>query len=61
MNTKTHFNDNGTVTFMPIRMLQLERDKSIGDPKVDRIIIPNIPLVVSTAYSYRYYMKSNMK
>lgn len=47
INTNPVFNDNGTLTFMPRRLLKFMPELSVGDPKVDRVICPNIPLLVS--------------
>lgn len=41
------FNDNGTISYTQRRYIEFMRDLSIGDPAVDTIISPNIPLVVS--------------
>ena len=35
------------MTFQPRRYLKFQREMSVGDPKEDRIISPNIPLLVS--------------
>ncbi|XP_005181047.1 scavenger receptor class B member 1 [Musca domestica] len=42
-NHNVTFNDNDTITFMPRREVKFIREKSIGDPKDDHIIAPNIP------------------
>lgn len=48
-NTEAQFNENGTLTFRPRRNITLALDKSIGDPRVDWIISPNIPLLGITS------------
>ncbi|XP_061396043.1 scavenger receptor class B member 1-like, partial [Musca vetustissima] len=42
-NHNVTFNDNGTITYMPRREVKFIRAKSIGDPKDDYIVAPNIP------------------
>lgn len=46
-NINSTFNDNGTISYTQRRYIEFIRDLSIGDPHVDTIISPNIPLVVS--------------
>lgn len=44
-NTNATFNDDGTVTFNPIRTIKFDEKRSPRNPFTDRIIVPNIPLV----------------
>ncbi|KAF5300480.1 hypothetical protein FQA39_LY02279 [Lamprigera yunnana] len=44
-NVNSTFNDNGTITFTPKRKLEFVREHSIGDPFVDRLLLPNVPLL----------------
>lgn len=46
-NADAQFNDNGTITFVQLRGLEFVPELSVGDPNVDWLISPNIPLVVS--------------
>lgn len=47
-NQNATFNDtDGTVTYNPHRDLIFIPEMSVGDPKIDRMITTNIPLVVS--------------
>lgn len=47
-NNNATFGDDGTVTYNPRREYIVDPENSIGDPKLDRIIVPNIPLLVNT-------------
>ncbi|XP_063909506.1 lysosome membrane protein 2 [Zophobas morio] len=49
LNNNATFNEDGTMTFQPRRYLKFQREMSVGDPKEDRIISPNIPLLGITA------------
>jgi hypothetical protein len=49
-NTNCTFNSNDTITYIPRRKLHFELSSSVGDPETDRIIIPNIPLLVNNYY-----------
>ncbi|XP_044258717.1 scavenger receptor class B member 1-like isoform X1 [Tribolium madens] len=49
LNKNATFNPNGTMTFEPKRYLKFRPDMSIGNPDVDWIISPNIPLLGITA------------
>ncbi|KAK9882844.1 hypothetical protein WA026_023543 [Henosepilachna vigintioctopunctata] len=49
LHTNTTFHPNGTISFIPVRHLKFIRERSVGDPEVDRLITPNIPLVGMTA------------
>lgn len=53
-NHNVTFNANNTVTYTPRRVVKFIRKKSIGDPKVDKIVAPNIPYmgVTSAASSF---------
>lgn len=44
------FNDNGTITYTQRRYIEFIPELSVGDPKIDSIISPNIPLVVSETF-----------
>ena len=48
-NHNVTFNANNTVTYTPRRVVKFIREKSIGDPKVDKIIAPNIPYMGVTS------------
>lgn len=48
-NHNVTFNDNNTVTYTPRRTVKFVREKSVGDPKVDKIIAPNIPYMGVTS------------
>lgn len=39
------FNENGTVTYIPVRRTIPVPEMSIGDPQKDIVTIPNIPLI----------------
>lgn len=41
----TYNENNNTITFIPKREYVLALERSVGDPKVDRIRAPNIPLM----------------
>lgn len=49
-NLDGEFFDNGTVAYRQKRYIEFMPDMSIGDPKVDWLISPNIPLVVSVKF-----------
>lgn len=51
-NNNASFNDDGTVTFVPMREYQTDLENSASNAKLDRIIIPNIPLLVSLFLIY---------
>ncbi|KAJ8953747.1 hypothetical protein NQ318_015403, partial [Aromia moschata] len=44
-NNNATFNDDGTVTYIPKRVFVVDLENSIGDPKIDRVVVPNIPLL----------------
>lgn len=48
-NNDVTFNANGTVTYTPRRQVMFVPERSIGDPKVDHVIAPNIPYMGATA------------
>lgn len=48
-NNDAVFNDNDTVTFKPSRRVEFRREMSVGDPKVDMVIAPNIPYMGVTS------------
>lgn len=48
-NNDAVFNDNDTVTFKPRRQVEFRREMSVGDPKVDMVIAPNIPYMGVTS------------
>ncbi|XP_046804863.1 scavenger receptor class B member 1 [Lucilia cuprina] len=48
-NHNVTFNANNTVTYTPRRIVKFLREKSVGDPKVDKIIAPNIPYMGVTS------------
>lgn len=54
VNTNASFNSDGTLSFVPERSFVLDYAHSVGNAKVDRIIIPNIPLIVSILETYLY-------
>lgn len=44
------FNENGTLSYLPVRTVKFIPERSIGDPKKDIVTVPNIPLLgISTA------------
>lgn len=46
------FNENGTVSYFPVRRVIPIPERSIGDPLKDIIVAPNLPLLgLSTAIS----------
>lgn len=46
-NQNATFNDtDGTVTYQPHREIIFAPEKSVGDPKTDRVVTTNIALVV---------------
>ncbi|XP_035775238.1 scavenger receptor class B member 1-like isoform X1 [Anopheles albimanus] len=47
------FNPNGTLSFVPVRRQVFVPERSIGDPKEDRIMIPNIALLGVSSAAYR--------
>ncbi|XP_055588278.1 scavenger receptor class B member 1 [Uranotaenia lowii] len=47
------FNPNGTLSFTPVRRQVFVPERSIGDPKNDRIIVPNIVLLGLSSAAYR--------
>ncbi|KAJ8978408.1 hypothetical protein NQ317_008483 [Molorchus minor] len=49
-NNNASFGDDGTVTFFPRRKFEIDRERSVGDAKVDRIIVPNVPLIGIQAF-----------
>lgn len=48
------FNANNTVTYTPRRTVKFIRERSVGDPKVDRIVAPNIPYMGVTSAASRF-------
>ncbi|XP_017478631.1 PREDICTED: lysosome membrane protein 2-like, partial [Rhagoletis zephyria] len=56
-NQNVLFNDNNTVTFTPVRSVRFIRERSIGDPLVDKIVAPNIPFmgILSAAAGYSFF------
>jgi hypothetical protein len=46
-NTNVTFNANDTVTYVPKRRVQAEPEMSLRDAHADRIIVPNVALLVS--------------
>ncbi|KAJ8935840.1 hypothetical protein NQ314_012618, partial [Rhamnusium bicolor] len=44
-NNNATFNDDGTVTYSPRREFIVDLANSVGDAKIDRIIVPNVPLI----------------
>ncbi|KAK5649342.1 hypothetical protein RI129_000371 [Pyrocoelia pectoralis] len=51
-NTNVTFNDNGTISFTPKRRLDFVREYSLGNPDVDRLLLPNLALLgISSALS----------
>lgn len=53
-NNNVTFNANNTVTYTPRRVVKFIREKSVGDPKVDKIIAPNIPYMGVTSAASAY-------
>lgn len=47
-NVNTSFNTNGTLVFQPKRLVEFIPERSVGNPDVDVIMSPNIPLLVRT-------------
>uniref|UniRef100_A0A182IB07 Uncharacterized protein n=1 Tax=Anopheles arabiensis TaxID=7173 RepID=A0A182IB07_ANOAR len=47
------FNQNGTLSFVPVRRQVFVPERSVGDPKQDRIMIPNIALLGVSSAAYR--------
>ncbi|KAK4881445.1 hypothetical protein RN001_004764, partial [Aquatica leii] len=48
-NDNVTFNDNGTITFIPKRRLTFVPELSVGDPFIDSLLLPNVPLLGITA------------
>ncbi|KAG5899426.1 hypothetical protein JTB14_033618 [Gonioctena quinquepunctata] len=44
-NNNATFHDDGTVTYVPRRDFITDEDNSVGNAKIDRIIVPNLPLI----------------
>ncbi|KAG4067259.1 hypothetical protein HA402_000250, partial [Bradysia odoriphaga] len=42
-HTNYTFNSNGTLTYFPKRTVKFVPERSIGDPKIDIVTVPNIP------------------
>ncbi|XP_018319313.1 scavenger receptor class B member 1 [Agrilus planipennis] len=59
-NTQPKFNDNGTLTFIPVRYLEFIPELSVADPKTEMIVCPNIPLLGITAALQNYSMFVNL-
>ncbi|XP_060526556.1 lysosome membrane protein 2-like [Cylas formicarius] len=49
-NNATFDEDRGTVTYKPHREVVLDHERSVGDPKTDKLITPNIPLLGLQSY-----------
>ncbi|KAF2893100.1 hypothetical protein ILUMI_13073 [Ignelater luminosus] len=49
ININATFNKNGSLTFVPRRLLHFMPEYSVGDPDVDTVVSPNIPLLGITA------------
>ncbi|KAJ8917223.1 hypothetical protein NQ315_012715 [Exocentrus adspersus] len=49
-NNNATFADDGTVTYTPRREFIQDPENSVGDPKVARLTVPNIPLLGIQAY-----------
>ncbi|KAH8247097.1 hypothetical protein KR032_009197, partial [Drosophila birchii] len=56
----TYNENNNTITFTPKREYILALDRSIGDPKVDRIRAPNIPLMGVTTLASSMSMLASL-
>lgn len=56
-NQNVLFNVNKTVTFTPKRSVRFVRERSVGDPTIDKIMAPNIPYlgVMSAASDYSIF------
>ncbi|XP_054726969.1 scavenger receptor class B member 1 [Anastrepha obliqua] len=56
-NQNVLFNGNNTVTYTPQRSVRFVRERSVGDPLVDKIVAPNIPYlgVISAAAGYSFF------
>lgn len=59
-NVNITFNSNNTVTFTPLRTLHFEPELSVGDPKVDTLIVTNIPLLGITSMLHRSSLAMNL-
>lgn len=46
LNENATFNDDGTMTYNPKRICVFDRELSIADQSTERIIVPNLPLLV---------------
>ncbi|XP_018561595.1 scavenger receptor class B member 1-like [Anoplophora glabripennis] len=49
-NNNATFGDDGTVTYSPRRDFIVDPENSVGDPNLDRVIVPNIPLLGIQSY-----------
>ncbi|XP_022901848.2 scavenger receptor class B member 1-like [Onthophagus taurus] len=54
-NSEAIFNENGTLTYKPIRELKFRPELSVEDPDKARIIGPNIPLLGISSYMKNEY------
>uniref|UniRef100_A0A1A9WGN3 Scavenger receptor class B member 1 n=1 Tax=Glossina brevipalpis TaxID=37001 RepID=A0A1A9WGN3_9MUSC len=59
-NFNATFHDNNTVTFTPKRTVKFIRERSIGDPKIDKIIAPNIPYMGASSMASSFSMLTAM-
>lgn len=50
-NHNATFHDNGTISFIPERHCVLIPERSVGDPRKDMIIAPNIVLLAASTAS----------
>ncbi|KAB0800229.1 hypothetical protein PPYR_05969 [Photinus pyralis] len=48
-NINSTFNDNGTISFIPKRRLEFQPQHSIGNPDVDKLLLPNLALLGMSA------------
>lgn len=59
-NHNATFHANNTVTFVPKRTVKFVRERSVGDPKEDKIIVPNIPYLGATSAASSFSMITAM-
>ena len=49
------WNDNGTLSYVPKRTVVYIPEKSVGNPEIDLVSVPNIPMLVRK-YFYNFIL-----
>lgn len=39
------FHENGTLSYIPVRRVEFVPERSVGDPTIDLVTVPNIPMI----------------